>query len=335
MADIKQIKKGSTVYDIKDATARAAIEALGTASALDVAVSGDASSSQVVKGDDSRLTDARNAADVYDWAKAATKPSYTATEVGAVATTAVGANSGVASLDSNGHVPTSQLPSYVDDVIEGYYNTADNKFYEEDTYTTEITPEEGKIYVDLSTEKTYRWSGSAYVQINAGLALGETSGTAYEGNKGKANADNIATIQGLIPASATTSNKLATEADIPAVSNFIEKSSTAGLVKNDGTIDTTTYVSDITGKADKVASATSGNFAGLDANGNLTDSGSKASDFLTSTDVSGKADKVTSATSGNFAGLDSNGNLTDSGSKASDFALTTDLPSIDGEILVI
>lgn len=76
---------------------------------------------------------------------------------------------------------------------------------------------------------------------------------------------------------------------------------------------------EMAGKADKVSSATSGNFAGLDSNGNLTDSGSCADDFLTSTDIEGKADKVESATSGNFAGLDENGNLTDSGSKASDF----------------
>ena len=72
-------------------------------------------------------------------------------------------------------------------------------------------------------------------------------------------------------------------------SNFITKSATNGLVKNDGSIDTTTYVSDISGKADKVTSATNGNFAGLDSNGNLTDSGSKASDFATSTQ-GGKAD---------------------------------------------
>lgn len=77
---------------------------------------------------------------------------------------------------------------------------------------------------------------------------------------------------------------------------------------------------DVSGKADKVFGATSGNFAGLDSNGNLTDSGSKASDFITShQDISGKADKVTSATNGNFAGLDANGNLIDSGKKASDF----------------
>ena len=73
-------------------------------------------------------------------------------------------------------------------------------------------------------------------------------------------------------------------------------------------------------KADKVSGATSGNFAGLDENGNLTDSGHKHSDYLTShQDITGKADKVSSPTSGNFAGLDSNGNLTDSGKKASDF----------------
>lgn len=118
-----------------------------------------------------------------------------------------------------------------------------------------------------------------------------------------------------------------------ALGNKISKSSTSGLVKNDGTIDTTTYVSDVSGKADTVSSATNGNFAGLDANGNLTDSGHKPSDYITShQDISGKADKVTSATNGNFAGLDSNGNLTDSGKKASDFATASSVTAIEGKI---
>ena len=78
------------------------------------------------------------------------------------------------------------------------------------------------------------------------------------------------------------------------------------------------FVTDVSGKADKVANATENNFAALDSNGNLKDSGKKASDFVT--DVSGKADKVASATENDFAGLDSNGNLKDSGKKASDFA---------------
>jgi len=66
-----------------------------------------------------------------------------------------------------------------------------------------------------------------------------------------------------------------------AVGNYIETSSTSGLVKNDGTIDTNTYLTstDIADKANKVSGGTSGNFAGLDSNGDLTDSGKKASDF--------------------------------------------------------
>ena len=74
-------------------------------------------------------------------------------------------------------------------------------------------------------------------------------------------------------------------------------------------------------KAEKVASPTAGNFAGLDASGNPTDSGKKPGDFAAASHThTGKADKVSSATAGNFAGLDSSGNLTDSGKKPGDFA---------------
>lgn len=74
-------------------------------------------------------------------------------------------------------------------------------------------------------------------------------------------------------------------------------------------------------KAEKVASPTACNFAGLDASGNPTDSGKKPSDFAAANHThTGKADKVSSPTAGNFAGLDSSGNLTDSGKKPGDFA---------------
>ena len=74
-------------------------------------------------------------------------------------------------------------------------------------------------------------------------------------------------------------------------------------------------------KAEKVASPTKGNFAGLDENGNPTDSGKKPGDFAAASHThTGKADKVSSATAGHFAGLDSSGNLTDSGKKPGDFA---------------
>lgn len=106
-----------------------------------------------------------------------------AADVGAVAATAKGAAGGVAELDNTGKVPSAQLPSYVDDVVEGY--VSGGKLYQEAAHTTEISCEAGKIYVDLATEKTYRWSGTALVEISASLALGETANTAYRGDRGK------------------------------------------------------------------------------------------------------------------------------------------------------
>lgn len=84
-----------------------------------------------------------------------------------------GAANGLAELDSNGKVPSTQLPSYVDDVLE--YNGKTN---------FPSTGETGKIYVDSSTNLTYRWSGSAYVEISPSLALGTTSSTAFRGDYG-------------------------------------------------------------------------------------------------------------------------------------------------------
>lgn len=85
-----------------------------------------------------------------------------------------GAVNGVAELDEAGKVPASQLPSYVDDVLE-YDNQAG--------FPT--TGETGKIYIAKDTNKTYRWSGSGYVEISASLALGTTSSTAFRGDYGQ------------------------------------------------------------------------------------------------------------------------------------------------------
>lgn len=106
-----------------------------------------------------------------------------AADVGAIPASQKGAANGVAGLDSTGKVPAAQLPSYVDDTIEGYLNAG--KFYKESAHTTVINGESGKIYVDLRTNKTYRWSGTTFVEISASLALGETSSTAFAGDKGK------------------------------------------------------------------------------------------------------------------------------------------------------
>lgn len=231
---------------------------------------------------------------------------------GKISSTEKGAANGVAELDSNGKVPSSQLPSYVDDIIEGYYYNG--KFYKEAAHTTEITGETGKIYVDLASEKTYRWGGSEYVEISASLALGETSSTAYRGDRGKAAYDHATDANRLTTAQTEGLYKVATTAEghIKSVS-AVEKSDIMALGIPGSQ-------PDVSGKADKVSDPTSGNFAGLDENGNLTDSGKKPSDFLTQhQDISGKADKDTDAVVGNFAAFDSNGNPVDSGHKHSDY----------------
>ena len=85
-----------------------------------------------------------------------------------------------ANLSDNGKVPANQLPSYVDDVLE--YGTLS---------TFPVTGETDKIYVAQDTNLTYRWSGTRYVEISQSIALGETSTTAYPGNKGKDNEEAI------------------------------------------------------------------------------------------------------------------------------------------------
>lgn len=96
----------------------------------------------------------------------------------------LGLRNGVASLNEIGKIPTSQLPSYVSDVLE---------FASFDRFPTK--GEANKIYIALDTNKTYRWGGTVYVEIGSSLALGETSETAYAGDKGKRNADNITALQ--------------------------------------------------------------------------------------------------------------------------------------------
>lgn len=85
-----------------------------------------------------------------------------------------GVANGYAELDSSGKVPAAQLPAYVDDVLE-FANFA----------ALPATGSASIIYITLDTNLTYRWSGSAYVEISASLALGETSSTAYRGDRGK------------------------------------------------------------------------------------------------------------------------------------------------------
>jgi hypothetical protein len=117
-------------------------------------------------------------------------------QLGVASTTGANPVTGVATLDTNGKVPSAQLPSYVDDVVDvGIYTTDLTKAY--DATGAGITLEEGKIYIadlevtpsgqdspTVATSKTYRWSGTTLVEISESLALGETSSTAYRGDYG-------------------------------------------------------------------------------------------------------------------------------------------------------
>ena len=146
----------------------------------------------------------------------------------------MGVANGVATLDADGKVPAAQLPSYVDDVLE---------FDKKASFPA--TGEADKIYVAKDTNLTYRWSGTAYVEISVSLALGETSSTAYAGDKGKALAARMDTAEALLESHTGDLQTLDT-----AVANL-----------NDGTTPA--------GKATKLATARKISLTG-DATGNTT-----------------------------------------------------------------
>lgn len=151
----------------------------------------EANTINIIKVNNTALTPSEKTVNIDLSGYAAKEHSHTKASVGLsnvtndaqVKRSEMGVASGVATLGTDGKVPSSQLPSYVDDVLE---------FQTKAKFPT--TGEAGKIYVDTTTNLTYRWSGTAYVEISQSIALGETSSTAYAGNKGKANADAIANI---------------------------------------------------------------------------------------------------------------------------------------------
>lgn len=141
------------------------------------------------------------------------------TQLGTATTTGEGAFTGVATLDTNGKVPSAQLPSYVDDVIEveitrdgegAITGALDGK-------SAAVTGESGKIYVDVlgasPSNNTFRWSGSAFVEISESLALGETASTAFDGARGLTAYNHSQATHARVDATKVESIDWATEAD--------------------------------------------------------------------------------------------------------------------------
>lgn len=182
-----------------------------------------------------------------------------------LAATLKGANNGLAELDATGKVPSTQLPSYVDDVLEYSARSA-----------FPAKGETGKIYVDTTTNLTYRWSGSGYVEISASLALGTTASTAYRGdlgaaayahavtNKGAAFPSGLYSIttnaEGHVTAATAIIKEDITALGIPAQDTTYEEATAAaaGLMsssdkaKLDEFLSASNYITDISGKVDKV-----------------------------------------------------------------------------------
>ena len=161
------VVRGDDNGQVNDWVANASTSVKGK---VQLATDGESAASKAVQANDSRLSNSRTPT-----AHAASHLGGTDDlGLGTAALLDVGVADGVCGLDSSGKVGSAFLPSYVDDVIEVANFAA-----------LPVTGETGKIYVTLDDNLTYRWSGSAYVEISKSLALGETSSTAYRGDRGK------------------------------------------------------------------------------------------------------------------------------------------------------
>lgn len=162
-----------------------------------------------------------------------------------------GAPNGLASLNESGIIPSAQLPSYVDDVIEV------------DTFSNlPGTGESGKIYIVQDTNLTYRWSGTGYVEISKSLALGETSSTAYPGDKGKATTDKLNKTSDKVVVGPTTVN--------PSTDKIVLKYQTHFTSTNSDSEDSHTINAATTSQAGVMSSADKTKLNGLKDQAGIT-----------------------------------------------------------------
>lgn len=167
-----------------------------------------------------------------------------------------------------------------DDSVQGYY--FEGKFYVDAAHTTQIEPTNGEVYHDIATDKTYLYGDGTFTQVHRFIQFTTNELIKDEPAWTSRTSSRPVFYRIFEPVGSATAN------------NFdVVFGESTGIIKDD-----------MTKKADKVSNAVQGHFAGLDASGNLTDSGAKASDFATAVqgrkadtalqehqDISGKADK--------------------------------------------
>ena len=296
-----------SVYDTDDDGKVDAAEDADAVKGHTVASSGDAGNSDIVLGNDSRLTDARTPvshthtkSDITDFSH-----THTLSEVTDAGTAAAKNSTNSITAGSTDLAEAGAVKDAIDAAVVSAYHPGGAKTCAELTSALLVAANEGKVYnmsdTGITTADFIEGAGKeigvgadvAVIPVSGGYKFNllpgivDTSGlqpknlasqvesqSTVEGALGALSTNKAAKVSG-----GTTGNLASLDASgNPAdsgkkASDFIEKSQTSGLVKNDGTIDETQYISDISGKADKVASATNNNFAALDANGNLKDSG--------------------------------------------------------------
>lgn len=228
----------------------------------------------------------------------------------------MGVANGVATLDSSGKIPTSQIPGSYDDVREGYYYNGE--FYTDAAHTNQMAHTIDIVYVDIPNNKTYRWSGTQYVVIGSDLALGETSSTAYRGDRGKTAYDHsqltsgnphnvsksdvglgsvVNTGDSATPVSGGTT-KFTTGGAYTELAKKVDKETGKGLSTNDYTTTEKNKLAGISANAKKVESSTT--------NGNIKIDGTETTVYTHPT-TSGNKHIPSGGSSGQFLGWDSDG----------------------------
>ena len=292
-----------SVYDTDNDGKVDAAEDADAVKSHTVPASGDAGNSDLVLGNDSRLTDSRTPkshthtkSEITDFTHTHTLSDVTDAGTAAAKDTTNAVTAGSTDL------PTGDaVDSAIKSRISGAYHHAGTKTVAELTSALLVAANDGNVYnmTDAGTTTADFIEGAGKP-----IRIGDNVGVAKVGNDYK-----FDLLSGFVD-----------------TSTFVEKSATAGLVKNDGSIDTNEYA------LKSEMSITDG--TGADA-GTATiqlKSGTSKKVLTEHQDITGKADKVSGATNGNLAGLDANGNPTDSGKAPSDFAAASDVSDIQDVI---